>query len=132
MAFIRNRNEVLTGCQESREWSPQIDMQYDFVMVYGTTNDMVGRIRKYKEKGYVVHLMSGSAWGSYQDFLSGEWDGREHWDESQTDRNGEPILHGVRTPYLSPSVAFADYLTEKLKPAVDAGVEAIHLEEPEF
>lgn len=132
MAFIRNRSEVLTGCQEAHPWSPQIDMQYDFVMVYGTTNDMVGRIRQFKEKGYVVHLMSGSAWGAYQDFLRGEWDGREHWDESQTDRNGEPILHGVETPYLSPSVAFADYLTEKLKPAVDAGVEAIHLEEPEF
>ena len=28
--------------------------------------------------------------------------------------------------------SFADYLTEKLKPAVDAGVEAIHLEEPEY
>ncbi|MBR4000012.1 MAG: hypothetical protein IKI93_16905, partial [Clostridia bacterium] len=31
-----------------------------------------------------------------------------------------------------PSIAFADYITEKMKAAVDAGVEAIHVEEPEF
>lgn len=33
---------------------------------------------------------------------------------------------------MVPTVAFADYITEKLKAAVDAGVEAIHVEEPEF
>jgi len=33
---------------------------------------------------------------------------------------------------MVPTVAFSEYLTERLKTAVDAGVEAIHLEEPEF
>ena len=35
---------------------------------------------------YVIHLMTGIAWGHYQDYLYGKWDGREHWDEAQTDR----------------------------------------------
>lgn len=110
----------------------QTDLQYDFVMVYGTDPDMPNRIRQYREKGYVVHLMTGSAWGNYQDYLNGQWDGQDHWDESQLDRQGNPILHGVDVPYLCPSMAFAQYLTQSLYPAVDAGVEGVHLEEPEF
>lgn len=132
MAYIRERKELLTGCQEGREWSPEIDLQYDFVMVYGIDEGMPDRVRAYREKGYAVHVMTGSAWGRYRDFLDGEWDGRSHWDESQTNRAGEPILHGVDVPYLSPSVALAGYLSKRLEAAVDAGAEAIHLEEPEF
>lgn len=132
MAHIRDRHECLTGCQDSRPWSPKTDMQYDFIMVYGIDEGMPGRIREYREKGYVVHLMTGSAWGDYQDYLDGKWDGINHWDESQLDRHGKPILHGINVPYLCPTLSFCRYLTEKLLPAVDTGVEAIHLEEPEF
>ena len=132
MSYIRSKKEELTGFQEGAPYCPEIDLQCDFVMVYGTDEGMPERVKQFKEKGYVVHLMTGSAWGRYQDYLNGEWDGRSHWDESQAGRDGEPILHGHDTPYMVPAVSFSDYLTEKLKPAVDAGVEAIHLEEPEF
>lgn len=132
MAYFRDRRECLTGCQDSAPWTPGTDLQYDFVMVYGTDADMPARIRKYREKGYVVHLMTGSAWGNYQDYLNGEWDGVSHWDESQTDRQGNPIMHGVNVPYLCPTMPFVRYLTQQLYAAVDAGVEAVHLEEPEF
>lgn len=132
MSYIRSKKEELTGFQEGAPYCPEIDLQCDFVMVYGTDEGMPERVRQFKEKGYVVHLMTGSAWGQYQDYLNGEWDGRSHWDESQAERNGEPILHGHDTPYMVPAVSFSDYLTEKLKTAVDAGVEAVHLEEPEF
>lgn len=132
MAFIRNRGECLVGVQDIAPWSPETDLQYDFVMVYGIDSGMPDRVKKYREKGYVVHLMTGSAWGQYQDYLNGQWDGQDHWDESQTDRNGKPILHGLNVPYLCPTLSFCAYLTEKTKVAVDAGVEAVHLEEPEF
>lgn len=132
MAYIRERNQLLTGVQDRSPWSGKTDFQYDFVMVYGTDADMPRRIREYRDQGYVVHLMTGSAWGEYQDYLDGRWDGVSHWDESQQDRYGKPILHGVNVPYLCPSLSFAEYLTQSLYPAVDAGVEAIHLEEPEF
>lgn len=132
MAFIRDRKECLTGVQDSTPWEPKTDLQHDFVMVYGTDSRMPERVRQYREKGYVVHLMTGSAWGNYQDYLNGEWDGQDHWDESQLDRNGKPILHGVDVPYLCPTLSFCRYLTEKTKVAVDVGVEAVHLEEPEF
>ena len=132
MSLIHDRRECLTGCQDRSPWSPRTDLRYDFIMVYGVDASMPERVRVWRERGYVVHLMTGAAWGDYQDYLDGTWDGREHWDESQCDRQGRPILHGVGSPYFCPSPSFGRYLLEKLKPAVDAGVEAVHLEEPEF
>ena len=132
MAYIRDRHELLTGSQDRSPWSPETDLQYDFIMVYGIDDEMPERIRVYKEKGYVIHLMTGSAWGEYQDYLYGEWDGENHWEESQMDRYGKVILHGVDVPYMCPTKSFSAYITEKLKPAVNAGAEAIHFEEPEF
>ncbi len=132
MGYIRDRKEELTGYQERAGLAPEIDLQCDFVMVYGTDDGMPARVQKYREAGYRVHLMTGCAWGEYQEYLSGGWDGREHWEEAQTDRAGNPVLHGKDVPYLVPSVVFADYLTSRLKRAVDSGVEAIHMEEPEF
>lgn len=132
MAYIHDRRECLTGCQEHSPWSPRTDLQFDFIMVYGMDETTLARIREYRDRGYVVHLMTGCAWGNYRDYLDGAWDQVNHWDESQCDRHGQPIMHGAGSPYLCPTPSFARYLLEKLKPAVDAGVEAIHIEEPEF
>lgn len=132
MAYIRERSQELTGYQESASWQPNIDIQCDFVMVYGIDVTMPERVQKFREKGYVVHLMTGISWGEYQDYLYGKYDGKNHWDESQMDCYGKHIKHGKEVPYMSPTIAFAEYLTQKLKVAVDAGVEAIHMEEPEF
>lgn len=132
MAYIRDRAEELTGYQASGEFRPSVDLACDFVMVYGIDDTMPERIRQYREQGYVIHLMTGIAWGEYQDYLDGKWDGREHWDEGQVERSGAGVGHGYRVPYMVPTVAFADYLTNRLKIAVDLGVEAIHMEEPEF
>ena len=132
MAYLRSPREELTGIQECAPFRPSIDLRCDFVMVYGLDADLPERIRAWRERGYTVHLMTGISWGEYQDYLDGRWDGRNHWDEAQRDRDGKDILHGPRVPYMCPTAAFADYLTEKLKTAVDCGVEAIHMEEPEF
>ncbi|MBQ2461996.1 MAG: hypothetical protein II504_06100 [Clostridia bacterium] len=132
MAYIREKTEELTGYQERRPLKPSIDLMCDFVMVYGTDETMPERVRQFADAGYVVHLMTGIAWGSYQEYLNGEWDGRNHWDEAQRNRQGEDVLHNPGVPYMVPTVSFADYLTERLKAAVDSGVAAIHLEEPEF
>ena len=86
MAYIHDRSEELTGFQHSGGYVPEIDFGHDFVMVYGIGNNMPERIKQFKDKGYVVHLMTGIAWGQYQDYLDGKVDGREHWDESQYDR----------------------------------------------
>lgn len=132
MAYIRDRAEELTGYQANGEFRPSVDLGCDFVMVYGIDDTMPERIRQYRERGYVIHLMTGISWGEYQDYLDGKWDGRKHWDEGQVQRDGTDVIHNPTVPYMVPTVAFSEYLTERLKIAVDSGVEAIHMEEPEF
>ena len=132
MAFIRDKQTELTGFQEASPFNTNFDVQSDFVMVYGVNSTTEQRIKEYADHGYVVHLMTGISWGEYQDYLFGQWDGKNHWDEAQMDRNGNHVKHGDTVPYMVPTISFSDYLTEKLKVAVDSGVVAIHLEEPEF
>ncbi len=132
MAFIRPREEERTGYQNGLPLEPHIDFQNDFCMCYRLNESTADRVKQYVDNGYVAHLMTGISWGSYVDYLTGEYDGREHMDEWQKDRFGNEIVHGHMTPYMVPTISFADYLSEKLKIAVDAGVVAIHVEEPEF
>lgn len=126
-----DRNEERTGVQEAGEFDPIFDVQSDFVMVYGFHN-LKNRIKKWKKAGYVIHLMTGVSWGNYQDYLYGRWDGVDHHDEGQRNPDGSERGHGVDVPYMVPSNSFAHYLAEQLKYAVDCGIDAIHLEEPEF
>lgn len=126
-----DRREERTGVQEASPLDPVFDVQSDFVMVYGF-HDLENRIKQWKDAGYVVHLMTGVSWGNYQDYLFGRFDGINHRDEGQRIADGTEIDHNVDVPYMVPSNAFAHFLAEGLKKAVDCGVEAIHLEEPEF
>lgn len=130
----RSRAEERTGFQEGSSFGPAYDLQADFVMVYGINDSMPRRIAEWAAKGYRVHLMTGVSWGGYQDYLNGKVDGRSHWDEAQKYHDGETIIHGTSAdiPYMVPTVSYSDFLVERIRPAVDAGVEAIHLEEPEF
>ena len=132
MAFIRDPKEEKTGYQIGDFTVGSVDNKCDFVMVYRIDPSTLDRIKWYQDHNYIVHSMVGISWGRYLDYLEGEWDGREHWDEAQTDRYGNQILHNPKVPYMVPTISFANYLTEKLKIVVDAGVEAIHVEEPEF
>ncbi len=128
------RENETTGFQEQAPYDESIDLRTDFVMVYGMNDTTVERIARWREAGYRVHLMTGVSWGNYQDYLGGEWDGAEHWGDSQTDGNGDRIVHGTRQdmPYMVPTIGFTDYLIEKLRPVLALGVEGVHLEEPEF
>ena len=107
------------------------DLRTDAVMPYGIEARELAALDSYKNAGYVMHLMTGISWGNYTEYLDGHFDGINHWDQGQRDTNGE-INHGHRVPYMVPSVAFGRFLESGLKKAVDAGVEAVHLEEPEF
>lgn len=128
----KDRTKERTGFQERTPFRSSYDLQTDFVMVYGIDEMMPRRIQEWKDKGYIVHLMTGVAWGEYQEYLNGEIDGNSHWDEAQKNKQGKSILHGKDVPYMVPTIAYSNFLTERIKAAVEAGVEAIHLEEPEF
>jgi hypothetical protein len=122
----------LTGFQEQAPYDERTDLRTDFVMVYGLNDTTAERIERWRKAGYRIHLMTGISWGTYQDYLYGDWDGERHWDDAQTVADGSPVLHGKDIPYMVPTIRFTDYLTEKLRPILDLGVEVVHLEEPEF
>jgi hypothetical protein len=128
------RDEERLSFQSHAAWSPRVNLNADVAIVYGIDATIADRIATWRNRGYRIHVMTGVAWGAYQDYLEGRWDGVKHWDEAQTTRNGSPILHGGSKdiPYISPGESYGRYLTEGVKRALDAGAEAIHLEEPEF
>ena len=103
-------------------------------MVYGIGARMPGNIDTWRQHGYIVQVMTGVAWGQYQDYLNGQFDGEKHWDQAQTSSDGKMILHGgsPTIPYISPGENYGKYLTVGVKRALDAGAQAIYLEEPEF
>ncbi len=135
-------DNVKTTFQTSREWKPSIDVRADAVMIYGVGGNpsdrsqkvsFEERVRSWKEKGYITHFMTGIAWGEYQDYFTGAWDGKRHLDEGQVQQNGDTIWHGHMVPYIVPSDNFLKYLKEKhIKRVIDAGIDVIFLEEPEF
>ncbi|MCX2474703.1 hypothetical protein OQZ33_10220 [Pedobacter sp. MC2016-05] len=129
------KSKQKTSFQISAPWSPDYDVRSDIAMVYGINDDggkFEERVKGYRDKGYEVQFMTGIAWGQYKDYFLGEWDGKNHLDEGQMMRNGETIWHGKDVPYIVPTASFLTYMKSHVKRAIDAGVTAIYLEEPEF
>ncbi len=135
-------DDVKTTFQSSREWRPTIDNRADAVMVYGVggnpsdskgNRNFEARVQSWRDHGYTVHFMTGIAWGEYQDYFTGKWDGKSHLDEGQVTERGDTIWHGHMVPYIVPSMNFINYLKEAhIKRVIDAGIDAIFMEEPEF
>lgn len=126
------QSEERTSFQEIRAYDPRVDIKSDVVMVYGIGPELPAKIETWRKEGYRIHVMTGVAWGDYQDFLFGKYDGENHEDAGQRDRDGKQIDHGPTVPYMCPTETYGKYLCVGVKRAIDAGAEAIHLEEPEF
>ena len=121
-----------TVFQTGKPYAERIDTRGNVAIVYGIDAGMPARVKSWRDKGYTIHLMTGVAWGEYQDYVYGRWDGVNHEDEAQTEGNGQKIGHGRDVWYMSPGPSYGKYLAEGVRKALDAGVEAVHLEEPEF
>lgn len=132
-----------TTFQTSGHWKPATDIRSDVVMVYGANdhrNSRTGetetfeqRLQSWRDHGYTTHFMTGIAWGEYRDYFTGKWDGKWHIDEGQYTMRGDSVWHGHLVPYIVPTENFLRYFKEtQLKRVIDAGVDAIFLEEPEY
>ncbi len=121
-----------TCFQTGQAWSPQGNLGSDVAIVYGIDPGLPARIGTWRDHGYRIHVMTGVAWGEYQDYLYGRFDGINHEDEAQTDRNGNKIGHGGDVYYMCPGTNYGKFLCVGVQRALDAGAEAIYLEEPEF
>lgn len=131
-----------TVFQTSSKWLPEIDIRADAAIIYGINGNpsdgkqktsFEDRVDSWRDKGYKTHFMTGIAWGSYEDYFLGEWDGKNHLGEGQVERDGDTIWHGRNVPYIVPTTDFIEYLKQSvIKKVVDTGITAIYLEEPEF
>ncbi len=126
-----------TSFQTASPWDPETDVPADIAMIYGTHD--VGnllfeeRVDSWRKRGFITHFMTGISWGSYQDYFDGSWDGKKHLDEGQVAQNGDTIWHHANVPYVIPTENYLKYLKEKhIKRAIDAGIDAIYMEEPEY
>src|SRR4051812_48419579 len=128
----RPQREERLSFQTQDPYRPRVHLNADVAMVYGIDKSLPYRIKTWRDKGYIVHVMTGVAWGQYQDYYFGKWDGKNREDEAQRMKNGEIIGHGGDVYYIAPGEDYGRYLCEGVKRALDAGAEAIHLEEPEF
>ena len=130
--FTSQENEK-TCFQTSSLWKPELDIRSDVAIIYGPSGkNFYERLKSWKERGYKLHMMTGVAWGGYQEYFNGEFDGKTDYEDSQTKQDGEIIWHGPGVPYVVPSASYIKYLKSLIKKAIDAGVSTIHLEEPEY
>lgn len=131
-----------TTFQTGSTWNRFLDNRADAVMVYSTGDNsslskpnvpFEDRVAAWREKGYTTHFMTGIAWGEYKDYFLGEWDGKRHLDEGQVQMSGDTIWHGWMVPYIVPTRNYLDYFKERqIRRVIDAGIDDIFLEEPEF
>lgn len=128
------RAEERLSFQTSQPWTPRTNLNADAAMVYGIGPQMLPNLASWRQHGYIPDVMTGVAWGGYQDYLLGGFDGQVHMDQAQTDVNGDKILHGgnASIPYISPGESYGRYLSQGIQRALDGGAGSIYLEEPEF
>ncbi|WP_246197783.1 hypothetical protein [Chitinophaga agrisoli] len=121
-----------TSFQIAAPWKPAYDVRSDIAIVYGMSPDFLERVQGYRAQGYNVQFMTGIAWGEYQDYFMGKFDGKTHWEDAQIQRRGDTIWHGHNVPYILPSANYLQYMKSIIKKVIDAGITTIYLEEPEF
>ncbi|MDU1891873.1 MAG: hypothetical protein E6767_14390 [Dysgonomonas sp.] len=143
LSLNAQNEKAKTVFQTSRAWSPSIDSRADAAIVYGVGGNpsdkskripFEQRVQSWRDRGYTAQFMTGIAWGEYQDYFMGKWDGKEnHLREGQKTLAGDTIFHGHMVPYIVPTADFIRYMKEtQIKRVIDAGITTIYLEEPEF
>lgn len=132
--FAADPDQILerTCFQTGAPWGEKYNLRSDVAICYGIDPTISDRIATWREHGYRIHVMTGVSWGQYQDYLYGRFDGINHEDEAQTVRDGRKSSHGGDVYYMCPGTNYGKFLCVGVQRALDAGAEAIHLEEPEF
>ena len=126
-----------TSFQTLFPWKATTDIRADAVMVYGSgsspTLSFHERVQSWRDRGYATQFMTAIGWGGYNAYFSGQWDGIPHDDEIQKRSDNEDVMHNPGVPYVVPTRSFLSYFNEtQIKAAIDEGIDAIYLEEPEF
>ncbi|MDB5157825.1 MAG: hypothetical protein JWR50_2532 [Mucilaginibacter sp.] len=97
-SFAQNKpaipNTEKTTFQTGGTWKPTTDLRADVAIVYGDggkPGQFEQRVKSFRDHGYQLAFMTGMAWGGYQDYFMGKWDGKQHFDEGQKMMNGDTV-----------------------------------------
>ncbi len=63
-------------------------------------------------------------------YTQGRFDGREHFEDIELDKNGKRVLCTNVRPYMLPTKGWTEYLKTQVKYSIDGGAAAIYPEEP--
>lgn len=122
----------VTCFQTHAAYAPEIDIGSDLAIVYGVDDTFSARAEGWRQRGYNVGVMTGIAWGAYEAYYGTG----EHFkkDEIQTTKSGELRLHGrsATVGYNVPTKSYVEFIKSYVDPAIDAGIQALFLEEPEY
>lgn len=138
-----------TSFQTGPAFDPRYDVRSDIAIIYGLNNnadegvadwkntiglgkDLRDRINSWKRNGYITQFMTGIAWGEYENYFNGKFDGKKHDEDGQVDKDGNVIWHHVGVPYVVPSESYINYFKSMIKTVIDNGITSIYLEEPEY
>src|SRR6187397_456455 len=67
----RPQSEERLSFQTEAGYRPRVHLNADVAMVYGIDKSLPDRIKTWRDKGYTIHVMTGVAWGEYQDYYFG-------------------------------------------------------------
>ena len=104
-----------TSFQVAAPWNEAYDVRSDIAIVYGMDSTFTERVKGYRDRGYNVQFMTGIAWGNYQDYFTGKFDGKTHEEDGQVERNGHEIGHGKGIPYIVPTDSYIAYFKTLIK-----------------
>lgn len=69
-------NDERLTFQTTPGWSPRVNLNADVAMVYGIDTSLPRRMQSWRDHGYKTWVMTGVAWGNYQDYVHGRSTGR--------------------------------------------------------
>ena len=129
---VRGAAEDRTAFQTGGPYGPPVDVGSDQAIVYGVNGSFADRAQGWRDEGYHLGFMTGISWGGY-DAYYGAAEKRVQ-EEIQTDAAGKRFMHGGSDTvgYNVPTPEYLAFLKDHINPAVDAGIDAFYLEEPEF
>lgn len=123
---------IKTIMQNHGSWKPDIDVRCDAMQIVHPGSGIGALAETWRDHGYIPCFQDAMSWDAYDryaDFFNGDWDGVPHHEDVQRDIQGRI----VQKNHFFASLDCIKYFEQAhIKPAIDAGVTHIFLEEPEF
>lgn len=114
----------------AKSWNARHDPSAHVILLHDLNETFAPRSQTWQQAGHTVQSSAPLAWGNFMDYITGTWNGTSHFDEIQLRADSTEFEHENAGYYFVPSASYLEYLKKKIEPAIDAGAEAVRLEQP--